>query len=236
MVIAVDDGVLPEVRAEERIRLDVDRVRRMRGGLAPVEGRRHQLAPFVPLRPGVIGAAFGELLEVAVQAAPERHVEDLAPPADREQGDAAVDRESRVRQLDLVQERRGVTLETVRIRATVPVGLDVPPAGQHEGVHPLHERDPVVLVLVVRQEDGQRPGSEQRPAVPEPVVVAVVGEALRDRDDRALLAHVRVPTIVSNQLPNNARPWSSISGPRVRSSSISGGSDPGPRTRSRYSA
>ena len=104
-MVAVDDRVLPEMLREERPGVDLDRMRRVGRRFTAVQGRRHQLTPFVPLRSGVIGAAFRELVEIPIQRAAESHVQDLASTADREQRDATLDREPRVRELDLVQER-----------------------------------------------------------------------------------------------------------------------------------
>jgi hypothetical protein len=140
----------------------------------------------------MIGPCLGEFLEIAVERAAERDVQHLAPAADREQREARLDGRARVVQLDLVEVWLAGQVLRVWFQPAVPPGLDVPAAREHEPVEPAEQLDAVLGPLVIRQQHGERPGGEQRPPVPEPVVVAVVGEALRDADDRSV-THAQCP-------------------------------------------
>jgi hypothetical protein len=134
VVVAVDHVPLAEMRREHRSRFDLDGVRRMRRAFAPPERRVDEGAPLVPLRAGVVRAPLGELLQVAVQRAAERHVQDLASAADREQRETRLDGRPRVVQLDLVEVGLARQVLRVRVLATVPPGLDVAAAREHEPV------------------------------------------------------------------------------------------------------
>ena len=113
------------------------------GSLGAGDRRRDQRAPLVPPRAGVIGAAFGILGRIPVQRAAERHVQDLAPSADPEQGDATLDRESSRTRARSRRERARSPCGRMRLGASVSPGLDVPASCEHEGVDPLDQLDPV---------------------------------------------------------------------------------------------
>ena len=89
----------------------------------------------------------------------------------------------------------------MRLLTAVPPGLDVASSRQDQTVDPLYQVDPILLPFVVREKDGEGTRCEQRAPVPVSVVVAVVGEAFRDRDQRPA-DQVRTPTVVSNQASN----------------------------------
>ena len=89
----------------------------------------------------------------------------------------------------------------MRVLTAVAPSLDVASAGQDQTVDPLYQVDPILLPFVIGEEDGEGARCEQRAPVPVSVVVTVVGEALRDRDQRAA-DQVRTPTVVSNQASN----------------------------------
>jgi hypothetical protein len=103
----------------------------------------------------MVRAASRELVEVSVERPSERHVQDLASPADPEEGHVVLNREEGIGQIDLVEERLALEVLRMRLPTTVPPRLDVAPARQDEAVDPLDQVDPVPLVLVVRQEDRQ---------------------------------------------------------------------------------
>ena len=207
VVIAVDLVALPEVGGEERPRLHVDGMAGVRRTLGPLERRGDQGSPLVPLGAGMIRTTLRELLEVSVKGATEGNVQDLTAPAHTEDGHLFLHREQRVRQVDLVQERLPRQVLRMGLLASVAPRLDVPSPGEDEAVDPLDQRNPVLLPFVVREEDGKGARCQQRAPVPVAVVVAVVGEPLRDRDQRASFrAQTRTPTIVSIQDVNILRP------------------------------
>jgi hypothetical protein len=153
----------------------------------------------------VIRTAARELVEVSVERAPERDVQDLAASAHAEDGHLVLHGEQRVGEIDLVQVGLPGQVLRVRFLATVAPGLDVSPPSQDQAVDALDQFDPVLLPFVEREEDGQGAGCEQRAPVPVAVVVAVVGEPLGDRDERAT-DQVRASTIVSNHASNSLLP------------------------------
>ena len=192
MVIAIDHVPFAEMRREHRAGFDLDGVRGVRRALLTPQGSVHERTPFIPSRAGVVRAALGELHEVTVQGAAERDVQHLASATHGEQRYAAPDSQPCVVELDVVEVRLAGKVVRVRLRAAVSPRLDVPAAREHQPVETFDQLDPILGSLVVGQKHRERPGGEERPPVPEPVVVAVVGEPLRDPDDRSR-AHAQCP-------------------------------------------
>jgi hypothetical protein len=201
VVVAVDLVALSQVRGEERPRLHVDGMARVGRTLYPLERCRDQGPPLVPLGTGMIRTTLRELLEVSVKRPTESDVQDLAAPAHAQDGELVLDREQRVGDVDLIEVGLPGQMLRMRVLTAVSPGLDVASAGQDQTVDPLYQVDPILLPFVIREEDGEGARCEQRAPVPVSVVVAVVGEALRDRDQRAA-DQVRTPTVVSNQASN----------------------------------
>ena len=197
----------------------------MRRPRRSLEGRGDQRPPLVPLRARMVLTGPGELLQVAPEGPSERDVQDLASPAHAEHRHVVLDGEERVGQVDLVQE--GLPRQVLRmwLRPPVPPRLDVAPAGQDQSVDPLDQVDAILLLFVVREEDGKGARREQRAPVPVAVVVAVVGEAFRDRDQWAPVHH-RSELGIRSMRPRNPRQW-----PAGRSQpSSTGGVQPFPRS------
>ncbi len=156
----------------------------------------------------MVGPALGELVEVAEERAAERDVEDLAPPADAEQRHAGLDGEPRVVQLDLVELPGWLELLRMRLIPSVAPGLDVAPAREHQAVGSRDRLTSVGGLVKVREQHGEGARREHRTRISDPVVVAVVGEALGDHDERTRPAgrHTRAPTVVSSHVSNMRRP------------------------------
>jgi hypothetical protein len=85
----------------------------------------------------VIRTTAGELVEVPVERAPERDVQDLAPSAHAEDGHLPLHGEKRVGEIDLVQVGLPGQMLRVRFLAAVAPGLDIATPGQDQAVDAL---------------------------------------------------------------------------------------------------